>query len=86
MLNENVLKLIKEVAKENNTIDRKIMEDVIQEEGRLHSTAFLSHNKIELSTSYFYSAIGRVRERYRTKDFENEFVKNIYRNFYDNIK
>ena len=82
MMNGNIVRLVERLSDEYGVSKNDVMKDVIRKENSLYSDTFLSHQRTDLSKSYFYSAIGRVRKEYKLKNFENDMVKNIYRKYY----
>ena len=82
MINDSIVKLVERLSGDCGVSKNDAMKDVMRKESYLHSERFLNEGKVGLSTSYFYSAIGRVRKEYKLKDFEDNMVRDIYRKYY----
>jgi hypothetical protein len=69
MINKNITSLVNDLAEKYNAPSDRVLMEVIREEGKLHAERY-STNKggVGLKDSYFYSAIGRVQERYKALD------------------
>ena len=75
MLNKNIVNLVNKLACEYGLNEKNVMDDVLKKESKLYNERFYLKDPVSpMKTSYFYSAIGRVRDNYRF-DLLNQYLK-----------
>lgn len=66
MLSKNIDGLINKLSEESGYKYEKVYDDVVNEETSLYTERFYNANsRMKLQDSFFFSAIGRVRNQYK---------------------